>query len=137
MELQLVENLTKDPKGFLVFNNNIRINISDIKVKDTVIIDELTEHRIYLISEAIYGIPDYADLLVLFNSINNPYYIPIGTSIKLPDLQELQAKILIHKQMNNEFENRNLVVRNGLTAKTTASSNVQRSDGRLIYTKQN
>lgn len=137
MELQLVENLSKDQNGNIVFNNNIRISINDIKVVDSITVDELTEHRMYLISEAVFGTPDWMDLLILFNSINNPYYLPIGTKVKIPDLNEIQAKVILHKQMNKEYDTRNLTLRNSLTAKITESSNVQRSDGRLIYSKKN
>lgn len=137
MELVTIEKLQKDSNGYIIFNNNIRLNIDDIPVQDVLIVEELTEHRFYLVSEVAYGTPIHADLIVIFNNVNNPFYLPIGTKVKLPDLQYIQSKIILHNQQNAEYENSNLVQKNKLTSKLKQGTNVQRSDGRLIYKKTN
>ncbi|WIC41407.1 hypothetical protein MA9V1_143 [Chryseobacterium phage MA9V-1] len=136
-ELQSCENLTTDSNGNIVFNASFRMNIDDIKVVDTFTVDDMTEHRPQLISQSMFQTQNYADLICIFNQINNPFYIPKGTILKIPDLAHIQSKMLLFSQQNIAFATENVIQENVLTKKATKSSNVQRSEGRLIFRKQN
>lgn len=137
MELQLVQNLKLDGNGYVVFNNNIRLNLADIEYTETLTVDSITEHRPHLLSLAMYSTTMYADLILLYNNINNPFYIPAGTILKVPNLNDIQSKILVHQNQDAMIQNQTIVQQNKLTAKTNKSSNVIRSDGRLIFSKSN
>lgn len=136
MELQLVQNLKTDENGYIVFNGNLRIDLHDIEQSATLIVDDITEHRAHLLSMAAYNTTEFADMILLYNNINNPFYIPVGTVIRIPDLNDIQSKILAYNHINTTMQESSIVQRNTLTAKGNKGSNVVRSDGRLIFTKQ-
>jgi hypothetical protein len=138
MELQLVQNLKKDKNGFIIFNNGLRIKLNDIPHVNTLTVDALTEHRIHLLSEAAFNTVDYADLLVIYNNIVNPFYIPINTELKIPDLTYIQSKLLLFEQANSTaiIEKKESGLTNSITGKSIESTNTILSNGRIIFAKQ-
>jgi hypothetical protein len=140
IESQIVKNLKVDRNGFLIFNNGMRIQLDDIPYTTSFYVDALIEHRAHLLSEAAFNTVNYTDLMLMFNNIINPFYIPIGTYIRVPDLTFIQSKLQLYLQTNDKLiaatQSTNVVKVNALTAKSSESKNTILSDGRIVFIKQ-
>jgi hypothetical protein len=62
-------------------------------IKDFIIVDEITKMRPDRLSVIAYGIHNYADVLMKFNAISNPFSINVGDIILIPDIQFAEQSI--------------------------------------------
>lgn len=140
MELQLVQNLKADSSGYLVFNDKIQLDLSAVDTVDFIEVNDILAHRIHLIAETVMYSENFADLLLVFNSITNPFYIPAGTILKIPDLQQIESQLLAKLRTQNKLEiadtnSQNNVI-SSISAKQTTSSNVSLNNGRIVFNKK-
>lgn len=89
MEFEVFKNKKEINNKIDLLSTYAKFNYEKILIKDWVIIDEGSNTSIDLISTIAYGRPDYLDLLVKFNRLNNPLYIPTGTIIMIPDFMSM------------------------------------------------
>lgn len=92
MELQLVQQL-KAVNGYLMFNASSKIDVTGVSIEDVFVVDDVHEHRLHLISMHIYNTDNMVDVLMVFNNITNPFYIPAGTNINIPSIAEIDHRI--------------------------------------------
>lgn len=140
MELQLVQNLKADSSGYLVFNDKIQLDLSAVDTVDFIEVNDILAHRIHLIAETVMYSENFADLLLVFNGITNPFYIPAGTILKIPDLQQIESQLLAKLRTQNKLEiadtnSQNNVI-SSISAKQTTSSNVSLNNGRIVFNKK-
>jgi hypothetical protein len=140
MELQLVQNLKADSNGYIVFNDSVRLDLSVVDTVDYIEVNDILAHRIHLISETVLYSENFADLLIVFNGITNPYYIPAGTILKIPDLQQIESQLLAKLRTQNKLENASTISQNNIiseiSAKQNTKSNVSLNNGRIIFNKK-
>jgi hypothetical protein len=140
MELQLVQNLKSDSNGYIVFNDSVRLDLSVVDTVDYIEVNDILAHRIHLISETVLYSENFADLLIVFNGITNPYYIPAGTILKIPDLQQIESQLLAKLRTQNKLENASTISQNNIiseiSAKQNTKSNVSLNNGRIIFNKK-
>ena len=140
MELQLVQNLKADSNGYIVFNDTVRLDLSVVDTVDYIEVNDILAHRIHLISETVLYSENFADLLIVFNGITNPYYIPAGTILKIPDLQQIESQLLAKLRTQNKLENASTISQNNIiseiSAKQNTKSNVSLNNGRIIFNKK-
>lgn len=140
MELQLVQNLKADSNGYIVFNDSVRLDLSVVDTVDYIEVNDILAHRIHLISETVLYSENFADLLIAFNGITNPYYIPAGTILKIPDLQQIESQLLAKLRTQNKLENASTISQNNIiseiSAKQNTKSNVSLNNGRIIFNKK-
>lgn len=140
MELQLLQELKVDANGYLVFNNAHKIDISDVDTVNEIIVDDLHEHRLHLLSAAVFYSENFADLLAIYNNIVNPFYVPKGTILRIPDLTQIESKILAaQKDEAKTFNRQNVqsVAKQTINSKSSNSSNAILDNGRIIFRKSN
>ena len=140
MELQLLQELKVDANGYLVFNNAHKIDISDVDTVNEIIVDDLHEHRLHLLSAAVFYSENFADLLAIYNNIVNPFYIPKGTILRIPDLTQIESKILAAQKDETKTFNRQSVqsvAKQTINSKSSNSSNAILDNGRIIFRKSN
>ena len=140
MELQLVQNLKADSNGYIVFNDTVRLDLSVVDTVDYIEVNDILAHRIHLISETVLYSENFADLLIVFNGITNPYYIPAGTILKIPDLQQIESQLLAKLRTQNKLENASTISQNNIiseiSAKQNTKSNVSLNNGRIVFNKK-
>lgn len=140
MELQLLQELKVDANGYLVFNNAHKIDISDVDTVNEIIVDDLHEHRLHLLSAAVFYSENFADLLAIYNNIVNPFYVPKGTILRIPDLTQIESKILAAQRDETKTFNRQSVqsvAKQTINSKSSNSSNAILDNGRIIFRKSN
>ena len=140
MELQLLQELKVDANGYLVFNNAHKIDISDVDTVNEIIVDDLHEHRLHLLSAAVFYSENFADLLAIYNNIVNPFYVPKGTILRVPDLTQIESKILAAQRDETKTFNRQSaqsVAKQTINSKSSNSSNAILDNGRIIFRKSN
>lgn len=140
MELQLLQELKVDANGYLVFNNAHKIDISDVDTVNEIIVDDLHEHRLHLLSAAVFYSENFADLLAIYNNIVNPFYVPKGTILRIPDLTQIESKILAAQKDETKTFNRQSVqsvAKQTINSKSSNSSNAILDNGRIIFRKSN
>lgn len=102
----------------IVKNNNIifydllssSININEIPYQNTLIVSEYYVARPDLISFAIYGTDEYADIICKINGISNPFELNKGMVINIPNISFID-RYLNENNFNSEFitnENKNI-----------------------------
>lgn len=137
MTLQLTENLSVDATGHIVWNNSVKLDMSAVRLDGVVVIDALTEHRLHLVSKLQFGTENFADLLVVYNGITNPFYLPIGTLINIPNLESIEIALLTQIAAQQKHNSVAKQFATSLTAKNQPNTpNAIRSNGRLIFRKQ-
>lgn len=140
MELQLVQNLKADSAGYLVFNDTVQLDLSKVDSVDFIEVNDLLAHRIHLIAETVLYSENFADLLLVFNNITNPFYIPVGTVLKIPNLQQIESQLLAKLRTQNKLANASTNSQNNIisdiNAKQTNASNVSLNNGRIIFNKK-
>lgn len=77
-------------------------------IKEFITVDEQTAMRPDRISFLAYGIIGYADLILKFNAISNPFSINVGDIILLPDIEFVlktvnQVQEIVFKQQRNRI----------------------------------
>ena len=140
MELQLLQELKVDANGYLVFNNAHKIDISDVDTVNEIIVDDLHEHRLHLLSAAVFYSENFADLLAIYNNIVNPFYVPKGTILRIPDLTQIESKILAAQKDETKTFNRQSVqsvAKQTINSKSSNSSNAILDNGQIIFRKSN
>lgn len=85
MEFEIFKNKKIVDGKIDLLSTYAKFNYEKMLIKDWIVIDEASNTSIDLISTIAYGSPDYLDLLIKFNRLNNPLYIPTGTIIMIPD----------------------------------------------------
>jgi hypothetical protein len=89
MEFEIFNNKKINNGKIDMLSTYCKFNYEKIAIKDWVLIDEGSNTSIDLISTVAYGRPDYLDLLIKFNRLNNPLYLPTNTLVVVPELQSM------------------------------------------------
>jgi len=76
-----------------VFTQGLTVNYQ----QSPVIVTEEFAGRPHLLSKAVYGVEDHADMLLYFNGISNPFSLAAGMVIKIPTTDSMNAAFSINK----------------------------------------
>lgn len=68
--------------------------MDETRIKNYILVDEELAGRADLISFFAYGSRNYADLLMKFNGISNPFSIEIGDIILVPDATFIENSVM-------------------------------------------
>lgn len=78
------------------------------RIKDFIIVDSSNVMRPDKLSIIAYGIPSYADILMKFNAISNPFTINIGDIILIPDIQYAEQSVKRVEDIDMKRANNNV-----------------------------
>lgn len=89
--------------GVLDYNGKTMLDVPDplsyvetsSSSEKTIVIQDNVIDRLDLLSWKYYGTPKYWWILAYYNSIENPFSLPYGTIVRIPDMQTLLLSQII------------------------------------------
>lgn len=74
-----------------LLSNYLQIDYANVIIDNWILVDDQSAMLLDLVSFAMYGSENYADLLKKFNRIDNPLEISKGLILAIPNIQSLEA----------------------------------------------
>lgn len=124
---------TEDQSNVNMFSTFLNINRNDVEIIDQIIVDESISCKLDLVVKHYYRNYDMMDLFLKFNQITNPFEVPIGTILLIPDLNSLinATSTITYKEPENKskfnsnkktFNPRKSLIGRGVGYSSTSSS---------------
>lgn len=140
MELAAI-NVRRNPDGTLDLRLQGGVLLSTVRIRESYIVEPEYEDRLASISDFFYGTSNYSDILAQANNIIDPFNVPTGKLLIIPELSNYQELLEIAKQKQKptsivralDEATANAARQGNNNQKKQAKPNVVRSKGRLIY----
>lgn len=108
-DILLKKGTVTDSKNNLILdltNNSIKPTfINDTKIVKVVLVSDDFEMRPDLVAKATMGSTSYADILMKFNGISNPYSLASGTYIFVPDINSVVTTMIDQSKISVPLRN--------------------------------
>jgi hypothetical protein len=91
MKFDIIENKTMLNDKINLLSNILTFG-EDVQIREYILIDTTCEMLPSVISYVAYGTPNYADRILKFNHISNPYSIKTGMILMIPDITSFDNK---------------------------------------------